>query len=63
MPADIDRLTTFIHDVPDFPKPGITFKALDDIAMQYSDNEAARRLNKARDKLFRTINKSRKPAA
>ncbi|MCB9841225.1 MAG: adenine phosphoribosyltransferase [Phycisphaeraceae bacterium] len=26
MPADIDRLTTFIHDVPDFPKPGITFK-------------------------------------
>lgn len=44
-------------------KPGITFKALDDIAMQYSDNEAARRLNKARDKLFRTINKSRKPAA
>jgi hypothetical protein len=44
-------------------KPGITFQQLDDIAMQCSDNEAARRLNQARDKLFRTINKSRKPAA
>lgn len=44
-------------------KPGISFEQLDDIAMQYSDNEAARRLNKARDRLFREINKSRKPAA
>ena len=44
-------------------KPGITFKKLDDIAMQDSDNEAARHLNKARDRLFREINKSRKPAA
>lgn len=44
-------------------KPGITFQTLDDIAMQCSDNEAARRLNQARDKLFQTINTSRKPAA
>ncbi len=44
-------------------KPDVTFKQLDDIAMQCSDNEAARRLNKARDRLFREINKSRKPAA
>ena len=44
-------------------KPGITFKKLDDIAMQHSDNEAARHLNKARERLFREINKSRKPAA
>ena len=44
-------------------KPGITFKKPDDIAMQDSDNEAARHLNKARDRLFREINKSRKPAA
>lgn len=44
-------------------KPGITLKQLDDIAMQCSDNEAARRLNTARDKLFQQINRSRKPAA
>ena len=44
-------------------KPDITFKKLDDIAMQDSDNEAARHLNKARERLFREINKSRKPAA
>lgn len=44
-------------------KPGITFQQLDDIALQDSDNEAARRLNQARNTLFRTINKSRKPAA
>jgi transposase InsO family protein len=44
-------------------KPGITFKALDDIAMQHSDNEAARLLNAARATLFRAINRSHKPAA
>jgi transposase InsO family protein len=44
-------------------KPGITFEQLDDIAMECSDNEAARRLNDARDKLFQDINRSRKPAA
>lgn len=44
-------------------KPGITLKQLDDIAMQCSDNEAARRLNKAREELFQQINRSRRPAA
>ena len=44
-------------------KPGITFAALDDIAMQQSDNDAAQLLNEARAKLFRAINKSHKPAA
>ncbi len=44
-------------------KTGITLKQLDDIALQCSDNEAARRLNTARDKLFQQINRSRKPAA
>jgi transposase InsO family protein len=44
-------------------KPGITFEHLDDIAMQHSDNEAARRLNKARTELFRHINRTRQPAA
>lgn len=44
-------------------KPGITFQQLDDIAMQCSDNEAARQLNQARAKLFRSINTAQKPAA
>lgn len=44
-------------------KPGITFKELDDMAMQYSDNEAAKRLNEARAKLFRSINRAQQPAA
>lgn len=44
-------------------KPGITFEQLDDIALQHSDNEAARRLNEARAELFRAINNSHKPAA
>jgi len=44
-------------------KPGITFSQLDDIAYAVSDNEAARRLNKARAELFRNINKAQNPAA
>jgi hypothetical protein len=44
-------------------KPGITFQHLDDIAMQCSDNDAARELNQARAKLFRSINRAQKPAA
>ena len=44
-------------------KPGMTFEQLDDIAMQDSDNEAAKRLNEARAKLFRSINKAQQPAA
>lgn len=44
-------------------KPGITLKALDDFAMQQSDNDAARQLNKARKALFQTINKTQKTAA
>lgn len=46
-----------------FLRPGLRFEQLDDIARQHSDNEAARRLNEARAKLFRTINRSQKPAA
>src|SRR5512139_2476028 len=36
-------------------KAGTTFKQLDEIAFQISDNEAAERLQKARSKLFQTI--------
>lgn len=52
-----------LPDAEQHLKPGITLEQLDDTAMQYSDNEAAQRLNKARDRLFREINRSRKPAA
>jgi len=44
-------------------KPGICFADLDDIARQHSDNDAARLLNDARSRLFKAINRSRKPAA
>lgn len=44
-------------------KPGVSFQQLDDIAMQCSDNDAARQLNQARAKLFRSINRAQKPAA
>lgn len=44
-------------------KPGISFAQLDDIAMQHSDNDAARQLNEARARLFRSINRAQKPAA
>jgi len=36
-------------------KPGMTFKQLDEMAHQISDNEAAERLQKAKTKLFQTI--------
>ncbi len=57
-----DKLKS-LPDASQYLKPGVTFEQLDDIAFQCSDNEAARCLNQARDKLFRDINRSRKPAA
>ena len=39
-----------------YRKPGVTFDQLDATAYAISDNEAARRLNVARDELFQTIN-------
>ena len=44
-------------------REGITFEALDEIAFEISDNEAARRLTKAREKLFKTINATQASAA
>lgn len=44
-------------------KSSITFEQLDAIANEYSDNEAALRLNQARATLFQLINKSQKSAA
>lgn len=47
----------------EYLKPGITFQALDAIASQCSDNDAARHLNQARTELFQLINKSQTNAA
>jgi len=46
-----------------FLKHGITFAKLDQTAKAISDNEAARRLNEARNKLFQSINRRSKQAA
>lgn len=47
----------------DFLKAGITLETLDARALKTSDNDAARLLNQARDKLFQTINIARHSAA
>ena len=44
--------------VESYLKPGATLKYLDAMADECSENEAARRLNKARAKLFQLINKT-----
>ncbi len=44
-------------------KPGMTFDRLDEVACECSDNEAARRLNEAKAKLFQLINKSQQRTA
>ena len=57
-----DKLKS-LPEADKYLKAGITFEQLDDIAMQHSDNEAARQLNKARAELFRVINRAQNPAA
>lgn len=44
-----------LDNASDYLKPGTTFKQLDEIAHEISDNEAAERLQKAKIKLFQTI--------
>lgn len=64
-----DRMMTPYDKLKSLPgaaehlKPAVTFEQLDAIAYAISDNEAARRLNQARDQLFLYINNSRKSAA
>lgn len=36
-------------------QPGVTLKSLDDKARAISDNEAAKQLNEAKQKLFKSI--------
>jgi transposase InsO family protein len=49
-----DRLKS-LPDAKDSLKPGVTFEILDAVALHISDNQAAEQLQKARQKLFRTI--------
>ena len=44
-------------------KPGVSFAQLDELAHAMSDNQAAKQLNQARNKLFRDIEKTQTPAA
>ena len=47
----------------EYLKPGVTFAQLDQLAHAVSDNQAAKQLNQARNKLFRDIEKTQTPAA
>ncbi|MDZ7782687.1 MAG: hypothetical protein U5K56_07010 [Halioglobus sp.] len=62
MMTPYEKLKT-LPSAADSLRPGITFEALDAIAMAISDNEAARQLNDARQTLFQTINGSQTTAA
>jgi len=62
MMTPYDKLKS-LPNAEQYLRPGITFEQLDAIAYAMSDNEAARRLNQARDELFRSINKPQNPAA
>ena len=52
-----------LPDAGDFLKPGVTLDALREKARALSDNEAAARLNAARNRLFQSINKRSRTAA
>ena len=54
MMTPYEKLKSLV-DASSYLKVGTTFKQLDEIAYQISDNEAAERLQKARIKLFQTI--------
>ena len=47
-----------LPDAERFPRPGITFADLDEVAYAMSDLEANRRANRARDELFRAIGRA-----
>jgi transposase InsO family protein len=52
-----------LHNAEQFLKPGIAFQQLDAQANAISDNETARRMNKARATMFKTIYNRSKSAA
>jgi hypothetical protein len=64
--ADMTTPYEKLKSLPDaerYLRDGVTFEALDAIAYEISDNEAARRLKAARDQLFQTINRSQHSVA
>ena len=44
-----------LPDASGYLRPGVTFAALDAIALSLSDNAAAKQMNAAKTKLFRAI--------
>ena len=62
MMTPYDKLKS-LREAASYLKPGMSFERLDAIATECSDNEAAKRLNKAKAKLFQLINKSQQRAA
>ena len=54
MMTPYDKLRS-LPDAEAYLKDGVTFQQLDDMAASISDNEAARRLNQARNRLFQAI--------
>ena len=54
MMTPYDKLKS-LPNAKDYLKPGISFEILDKLAHQISDNQAADQLQKARQKLFKTI--------
>ncbi|MEQ1438484.1 integrase, partial [Fontimonas sp. SYSU GA230001] len=62
MMTPYDKLKS-LPDAGQYLKHGICFETLDAVAFSVSDNDAARRLNQARDQLFLSISKAQRPAA
>ena len=62
MMTPYDKLKS-LPEASTYLKPGVTFEQMDKIAHECSDNEAAKRLNEARAKLFQLISKSQQRAA
>ena len=54
MMAPYDKLKS-LSEPEQYLKPGLTLKQLDDIVCAISDNDAAKQLNEAKRKLFKTI--------
>lgn len=54
MMTPYDKLKS-LPSASDYLKPGVSFEILDQLAHQISDNQAADQLQKARQKLFKTI--------
>jgi transposase InsO family protein len=52
-----------LHRPSQYLKPGMTLKQLDAIALEITDNEAAKQLKRAKQQLFKTINEQNHQAA